>query len=327
VAELDGSGGLSELESRITRAVDAIAPSVAVVRGLRARGRPEPYPGGPGSQQGSAVVIDRAGRLLTNEHVVDGATDLTVRLADGREVPASVVGADPGTDVALVRIEAEGLVPARLGDSEGLRVGQVVLAVGHALGLPGGPTVSFGLVSALARPLPGSDFIFEGLLQTDAAINPGNSGGPLVDLEGRVVGLNAAMIPFAQGVGFAIPIHAASRVAEELARRGRVVRPWIGVSVAEIGPELAARHALEVRSGLLIAEVVARSPSHRAGLRPGDVLSRVGPFRVRSVRELLEALSKYPIGGDVEVEFRRRGALQGTSLPLQEIPPAAGRRG
>ncbi len=317
---MTGAAALPEVEARIVGAVGAIAPSVAVVRVRRDRVR-RGWRDGPGEAQGSAIVLSRSGDLLTNEHVVEGAREVRVHLADGRDVGARVVGGDPATDVALVHADAEDLSPAALGDSESLRVGQIVLAVGHALGLPGGPTVSLGVVSALGRPLPGSDFIFEGLLQTDAAINPGNSGGPLVDLEGRVVGVNSAMMPFAQGVGFAVPIHAAVRIVDEIRRRGRVVRPWIGVSVAEVGPDLATRFALTPRSGLYVAEVVPRSPSHRAGIAPGDVVERVGPFPVRSVRDLLEAMSRFPVGSDVEVEFRRRGLLQSTRVPLQETPP------
>jgi serine protease Do len=312
---------LTELEERIPAAVEAIAPSVAVVESLRvgrARARaPFGYPA-----EASAVVVDPAGFLVTNQHVVEGATALKVRLPDGRELAGEVVGGDEVTDVALVSVNASGLPAARTGASESLRVGQVVLAVGNALGLPGGPTVSMGVVSALGRPLPGSDFIFEGLIQTDAAINPGNSGGPLVDLSGAVVGINAAMVPFAQGVGFAIPIHAVSRIVAELRQRGRVVRPWIGVTVAELRADLARSHGLEPNSGLLVAEVVARSPAHRAGLKTGDVITRVGPFEIRSVRELLESLAGFPVGSDVELAFRRRGSPLAASVPLQERPEA-----
>ncbi len=313
---------LTDLEGRIVSAIGTVGPSVASVSTLRpARRRGI----GPFSMpaEATAVVIDRGGFLLTNQHVVDGATRLDVHLSDGRDLPGEVVGGDAVTDIALVRVDARDLAAARLGDSEGLRVGQIVLAIGNALGLPGGPTVSMGVVSALGRPLPGSDFVFEGLVQTDAAINPGNSGGPLADLSGEVVGINTAMVPFAQGVGFAIPIHAAQRIANELRERGRIVRPWIGVKVTDLTEGLARQHGLEPDSGLLVAEVVPRSPSHRAGLRAGDVLDRVGPFGVRSVRQLLESLSKYPVGTDVEIGFRRRGFALAASVPLQESPPAS----
>lgn len=315
----------SELESRIVSAVEGIAPSVASVESLRVgrRQRAGPF-ASPG--QATGLVFDRTGYLLTNQHVVEGATALQVHLADGRELSGEVVGGDAVTDVALVKVDAVDVPAARLGDSDALKVGQIVLAVGHALGLPGGPTVSTGVVSALGRPLVGSDFIFEGLVQTDAAINPGNSGGPLLDLSGAVIGINTAMVPFAQGVGFAIPIQAVRRIAEELRQRGRVVRPWFGVMVAELVPGLARSHGLAPGSGLLIADVVARSPAHRAGLRPGDVLHRVGPFEVRRVRELLETLSKFPVGSEAQVAVRRRGHELTVSVPLEETPEAPAAR-
>ena len=315
-----------DFESRIVSAVESVGPSVASVESLRFGRGPRRAPFAmPAS--GSGVVIDRTGYLVTNHHVVDGATAVTVHLADGRTLPAEVVGGDPGTDLALVRVDAVDAPAARLGDSSALRVGQVVLAVGHALGLPGGPTVSTGVVSALGRPLPGSDLVFEGLLQTDAAINPGNSGGPLADLDGSVVGINTAMVPFAQGVGFAIPVDAVRRVSEELRRHGRVVRPWVGVVVAELRPDVARSHGLVPHSGLLVTEVVPRSPAHRAGLRPGDVLVGVGPFEVRSVRALLEALGRFPIGADIEVRLTRRGLATAVTVGLAETPEPPAVRG
>ncbi len=310
---------LSAVELDITRAISAISPSVAAVSTLRVnrrRGRgPFAFPAAA-----SAVVLDPAGLLITNQHVVDEATELTVHLADGRELPGEVLGGDAVTDIAVVRVDAKDLPAATRGNSEELKVGQLVLAIGNALGLPGSPTVSAGVVSAVGRPLPGSDFIFEGLIQTDAAINPGNSGGPLVDLNGAIVGINTAMVPFAQGVGFAIPVHAVERISIELRAKGRVVRPWMGVQLADLRPEIARQVGREPWSGLWVAEVVPRSPAHRAGLRPGDVLQRVGPFEVRRVRELLQALANFPVGSDVAVSFSRRGATLSTNVPLQEPP-------
>ncbi len=315
---------LTEIEGRIISAVEAIAPSVAGVESLRIGRRrgegPFAMPAGA-----TAVVIDPKGYLITNQHVVEGATQIRVQLADGRSLDGEVLGGDAVTDLALVRVDAVDVPAVRFGDSSSLKVGQIVLAVGHALGLPGGPTVSTGVVSALGRPLPGADFIFEGLVQTDAAINPGNSGGPLSDLSGSVIGINTAMMPFAQGVGFAIPIQAVARIAKELRERGRVVRPWIGVMVTELRPSLARQYGYAPGSGLLVAEVVPRSPAHRSGLRPGDVVRRVGPFDVRTVRDLLEGLSKFPVGSDVEVSLERRGSPITVSVPLQESPESPAR--
>ena len=312
---------LVEVEQEVVRAVEAIAPSVALVDTVRVgRSRRGPPWGVPA--QATALVIDPAGVLVTNQHVVEGSTDVRVSLQDGRRLPARVLGGDAVTDLAVLRVPATDLPAARWGNSDELRVGQFVLAVGNALGLPGGPTVSLGVVSALGRPLPGSDFVFEGLIQTDAAINPGNSGGPLVDLTGAAVGLNFSMAAFAQGVGFAIPIQAVRRISGELARSGKVVRPWVGVSVAEIGESLSRKARVEPRSGLYVAEVVGRSPAHRAGLKPGDVLTKVGPFDVRSVRDLLEALAQFPVGSEVGVQYLRRGAVLFTLVPLLETPEA-----
>lgn len=315
---------LSKLEERITTAVESLGRSVAGVESLRGEAR-RPRAGLALPARATAVVIDRKGYLVTNQHVVEGASQVVVHLVDGRTLPAEVLGGDAVTDVALLRVDAIDAPAAALGDSESLKVGQMVLAIGHALGLPGGPTVSTGVVSALGRPLPGSDFVFEGLIQTDAAINPGNSGGPLADLSGSVIGLNTAVVPFAQGVGFAIPAHAVRRILEELRREGRVVRPWVGAVVADLRPEVARGRGLVPWSGLLVTEVVRRSPAHRAGLRPGDVLHRVGPFEVRRVRDLLEGLSKFPVGSDVDVAIERRGQPIVASLPLEEHPepPAA----
>lgn len=313
---------LTELESRITSAVAEVGPGVASVESLKLVRRSRW--GGPfgAPAEATAFVIDSSGYLVTNQHVVDGAARLLVRLADGQELPGEVVGGDAVTDLALVKVDAVGLHAPRRGRSEDLQVGQIVLAIGNALGLPGGPTVSMGLVSALGRPLPGSDFVFEGLIQTDAAINPGNSGGPLVDLSGAVVGVNTAMIPFAQGVGFAIPIQAVARVADELRTKGRIVRPWMGVTVAELRPEIASRYSLEANSGLLVGEVVARSPAHKAGLKAGDVITRIGPNEVRSVRDLVGALAQFPVGSDVAIAYRRRGNQYATTVPLGETPEA-----
>jgi serine protease Do len=313
---------VTELEERITTAVAAVARNVAGVESLRTR-RPTKGADPDVVGRATAVVLEPGGLLVTNFHVVDGADRIRVHLPDGRDLEGRAVGGDPATDVALVKVDGIQLTPAELGDSERLRVGQPVLAVGYALGLPGEPTVSLGVVSALHRPLPGSDFIFEGLVQTDAAINPGNSGGPLVDLDGRVVGINAAMVAFAQGVGFALPIHAVVRIADELRQRGRVVRPWIGVKVAELGPDLARQHGLPTGSGLWVAEVVARSPAHRAGVRPGDLLQQLGPFPIQRVRDLLEGLAKFPVGSDVPLGLQRRGQPVIVSVPVQEGPEAA----
>ncbi len=188
---------LTSLEGQITGAVEKLSESVVSIDSVRVT-RNFAYGVVPIEGKGSGVIIDPRGYVVTNNHVIDGATRVQVHLKDGRSFVGEVVGSDPSTDIAVVRIEAENLPAASLGDSEKLKVGQFALAIGNTLGFQGAPTVSLGVVSALGRPLPGADFIFEGLIQTDTAINPGNSGGPLADISGSVIGMNTAMIPYAQ---------------------------------------------------------------------------------------------------------------------------------
>jgi S1-C subfamily serine protease len=296
---------LTGFETRVTDAVDRVSESLVTINSMRLERRL--YGLVPSEGQGSGVVLDRKGLIITNNHVIDGASRVHVNLKDGRTLVGEVVGSDEQTDVAVVKVEADDLPAAELGDSESLRVGQFVLAIGNALGLPGGPTVSMGVLSAIGRPLPGADFIFEGLLQTDAAVNPGNSGGPLADLDGRVVGINTAMVPFAQGVGFAIPINTVKRIAAEILEKGRVTRHWIGIAGVDLTPELARRYGMATESGFLVAELVRGSPAHMAGLREGDVIVGAGGSEVKRTRDLLVQISKVPEGETLFLDVDRRG--------------------
>jgi len=296
----------SDFEKRVVDAVEKVGESIVSVSSTRL----ERHVFGvvPLEGQGSGVVIDRRGLIITNNHVIDGASQVHVGLKDGRTFVGEVVGSDEATDVAVIRLEAEDLPAADLGDSESLRVGQFVLAIGNALALPGGPTVSTGVLSAKGRPLPGTDFIFEGLLQTDAAVNPGNSGGPLADLDGRVIGITTMMIPYAQGMGFAIPINTVKRIAQDILEKGSVIRPWIGISGVDVSPPLARRYGIQTTTGFLIAEVTPGSPASLAGLRPGDVVFGAGGSEVRQTKDLLFALSKIPPGGSIMLEVNRMGS-------------------
>ena len=177
-----------------------------------------------------------------------------------------------------------------------------------------------GVISALGRPLPGTDFVVEGLVQTDAAINPGNSGGPLADLEGRVIGLNTAMIPFAQGVGFAIPSETIKRIVEQISKHGRVIRPWLGISGLDVNRSVARRYGLSTESGVLLAEVMRDSPAHAAGLREGDIVVNIDEHKVEQMKDLVSALSKSSIGKEVAVHFVRTGTTYETRLRLAETP-------
>ncbi len=309
----------SDLEDKITGAVDKVSESVVSINSMRSA-RDFRFGTVPVEGMGSGVVVNSKGYIVTNNHVVSEAARVQVQLRDGRNLIGEVIGSDAPTDLALVRVQADDLPAAGLGDSEKLKVGAFVLAVGNALGLPGGPTVSAGVISAVGRMLPGADFIFEGFIQTDAAINPGNSGGPLADLRGEVIGINTAVIPSAHGVGFAIPVNTVKSVVEQILSEGRVVRPWLGIYGADVNAALVRRYALPVDSGVLVVDVSPGSPSYEAGLRAGDVLTQMGPHEVSCMKDLLVALSKLRIGEEVVLSLIRMGVEGRTSIRLVEAP-------
>jgi serine protease Do len=270
---------------------------------------------------GTGVIVAERGFMVTNFHVVEGVSEAQVLLADGRNFRGTVAGADPATDLAVLRLEGHDLPHVVLGDSDLVRVGQFAIAVGNSLGLPGGPTVSLGVVSALGRPLPGSDFVLDGLLQTDAAINPGNSGGPLANLRGEVIGINTAMVPYAQGVGFAIPSNTVRTVVDQVLLQGRVVRPWLGISGVSVGqaPDTAAE--LSVGTGVLVMEVAEGGPAARAGVWAGDVIQRVANHPVSTLHDLLKALATVPVGGHVDLTVVRGRRSRAVVVQLGEAPP------
>jgi len=310
---------LAGFESQITTAVEKLSESVVNIDSVRVA-RNYGYGFVPIEGKGSGVIIDPRGYVITNNHVIDGAARVQVHLKDGRSYVGEVVGADSQTDVAVIKVDAENLPAASLADSEKLKVGQIVLAIGNSLGLQGGPTVSMGVVSALGRPLPGADFIFEGLIQTDTAINPGNSGGPLADINGRVIGLNTAMIPYAQGVGFAIPSNTVKFVSNQILEHGRVIRPWLGISGANLNPALARRYDIATDSGVLVVEIDSRGPAYEAGLRVGDVLVELGSQKVKEMKDVISALSKLHVREYVDVGFVRLGGKRSASIRLIESP-------
>jgi len=310
---------LSDLNDQIIKAVEKLSGSVVSIDSVRLA-RDYRFGVVPLEGQASGVIIDSTGYIVTNNHVIDGAAKVQVTLKDGRTFVGEVVGTDPATDVALVRVDGVNLPVANLGDSESLKAGQIVLAIGNALGLPGGPTVSMGVIGALGRPLPGTDFVLEGFIQTDAAINPGNSGGPLADLSGNVIGINTAMIPFAQGVGFAIPTHTVNRVVEQIIRHGRVVRPFLGISGVDMNPAIARRFNLPADSGVLLAEVGRDTPAYEGGLRSGDIIVRVGDQEIKQMRDLLLSLSGVSVGNVLRILFLRGGREHETSVRLVESP-------
>ena len=257
---------------------------------------------------GSGVIVTAEGYILTNNHVVEAADDIEVALQDGRKYKAKVAGADPDSDLAVLRINAGAKLPAiTLAQPESVRVGDWVLAIGNPFGV--GQTVTSGIVSALGRTHLGIN-TFENFIQTDAAINPGNSGGALVDSRGDLIGINTAIYSQSggsMGIGFAIPISLAKSVMDQIIRTGAVTRGWIGIEVQEITPELAESFKLADTKGALIAGVMRGSPADRAGIRPGDILLAVAGKKVSNAQTMLELIAGQTPGAQVPLRLRRDG--------------------
>jgi serine protease Do len=238
-----------------------------------------------GRAAGSGVIVDPRGYILTNNHVVENAGEVEVRLSDDRKFQATIVGRDPKTDLAVLKIEAPpGSLPvADPGDSDKLRVGQWAVAIGNPFGLD--RTVTVGIISATGRTRVGVA-TYEAFIQTDASINPGNSGGPLLNLEGKVIGINTAIVSAGQGIGFSIPINMARDIMQQLIARGKVVRGWLGIVIQDLTPELAAGFGVQPESGVLVADVMKDAPAEAAGLRPGDIIVEFAGQPVKEVTEL-----------------------------------------
>lgn len=269
---------------------------------------------------GSGVIFDQHGYILTNDHVIAGAQDIQVVLSDGRQFTGRVLGRSPANDLAIVQIQGDNLPVAPLGDSDRLRVGQWVVAIGNALGLEGGPTVTAGVVSALNRtisPGPGEP-PFGPLIQTDAAINPGNSGGPLVNLAGEVVGINTAKIQTAEGIGFAIPINKAKEIVQQLLEAQP--RAYLGITSTTVTPALAAAYGLPVSRGVLVIDVESGGPAERAGLQSGDIIVRVDDRSVETTQDLQAVLDRYKPGDSVTLTVNRNGRERSVTVTLGEAP-------
>jgi serine protease Do len=260
---------------------------------------------------GTGIIIDAEGHIVTNNHVISLDTNqpargITVTLSDGREFSARLVGADEPTDLAVLQITAESLTPAALGDASKLEVGEEVVAIGHALNLPGGPTVTRGVVSATDRLIQEDPYMIPGAIQTDAAINPGNSGGPLVNSAAEVVGITTQVIRgTAEGLGFAISIDTAKPIIEELIANGRVERGILGIRLINITPEIAQEYDLPVQSGVGIGSLDPSGPAAVAGLRTGDIVVRIAGEDVNNSGDLIRILTEHKGGETVKVEYYR----------------------
>jgi serine protease Do len=274
----------------------------------------------PVQGMGSGFIIDPKGYILTNNHVIGGAEKIDVTLASGEVLPGKIVGTCVSDDIAVVKVDGKNLSTAELGDSEQLKVGQTVFAIGNPFGLAGGPTVTKGVISAVKRSIRSERGLIENLVQTDASINPGNSGGPLVDVHGKVVAISTAIVPFAQGIGFAIPVNSAKRCATEIITHGRVMRPWLGVSGLSLTSEIAAYYNLPVDKGALITEVMPDSPAEKAEMQRGDIVIGFGDKAVNSVEDLVKEIQKRKIGEKARVLLLRDGEKWIADVKLDQTP-------
>lgn len=308
---------LTQLEDTITKVVDDVGPSIVTISTVQiardAYLRPFPIEG-----MGSGIILSSDGLLVTNHHVVRGARHAEVALSDGRRLEAEILREDPDADLALLRVNADGLPPAALGDSDRLRVGQLAIAIGSPFGqYLNGPTVTVGVVSALHRNLAGPGGVIEDLIQSDAPINPGNSGGALLDSEGRVMGINTAIIPQAQGIGFAVPVNRVTALVAEAEAGGRVARPTLGVGGITLNRRVAQEAELPIDAGVGVLNVQPGSPAAKGGLRPRDVIVSVDGDPLRSVVQLRSKVGAHRPGDTVKLRVRRGDGERDVAIVLE----------
>ncbi|NWG02481.1 MAG: DegQ family serine endoprotease [Syntrophaceae bacterium] len=265
---------------------------------------------------GSGFIMSRDGYILTNNHVVEDADQIKVKLANGKEFGGKIVGRDPKTDLALIKISSSSdLQPLTLGNSDELKVGSWVVAVGSPFGLE--QTVTAGIVSAKGRVIGSGPY--DNFIQTDASINPGNSGGPLINMKGEVVGINTAIIASGQGIGFAIPINMAKEIAPQLQEKGHVTRGWLGVSIQEVTPELAKSFGLKEKKGALVAQVVSGSPAGKAGIEQGDVIVEFDGKEITDSKDLPRMVASTPVGKAVTIQLIRNGKVLDRQVKVGEM--------
>jgi Do/DeqQ family serine protease len=325
---------LRAMEDAFTRVADRVMPAVVNVSTVPRRGAPgggeevpeafreffEEFRRRPPSTRasGSGVIVDANGYILTNNHVIENAAEITVRLSDARKFPAKLVGRDAKTDLAVLQVDVQAPLPAaELGDSDSLRIGQWAIAIGNPFGLD--RTVTVGIISATARTRVGVA-TYENFIQTDASINPGNSGGPLLNLDGRVVGINTAIVATGQGIGFAIPINMAKDVMRQLIARGRVVRGWLGIAIQDITDELAKSFDVGEREGVIVAQVMDGSPADAGGMKPGDVIVEFAGTAIRETPELQRRVAAVTPGQQIDVKVKREGRIVGFTITVGEMP-------
>ena len=301
---------VKDFDEMVTEAVEKVIPSVVNISEVKlirdAYLHVHPVPG-----VGSGFIIREDGYILTNAHVVLGSQETKVTLENGKIFSGKIRGVDTMMDLAVVRIEASGLHVPEMAKDGNLKIGQMAIAIGSPLGLVGGPTVTAGVVSALERSVQTEVTFMEGLIQTDAAINPGNSGGPLINSSGLVIGINSAIIPFAQGIGFAIPIEPAMWIAEQLMERGEVIRPWISINAVDVNPKLVAYYNLPIDKGVVITKLVPGSEADRSGIEIGDIIIQIDDAQINNVKDLIKVITKHEVGDIITLGlFRGQKKIQ-----------------
>ncbi len=267
---------------------------------------------------GSGVIIDKGGLILTNNHVIRDADEITVKFANKQEAKGKVVGTDPKTDLAVIRVSTkEDLPVVALGNSDALHVGQWAIAIGNPFGLD--HTLTVGVISATGRSEVGIA-AYENFIQTDASINPGNSGGPLLNIRGEVIGINTAIVASGQGIGFAIPVNMARKVMDDLVKKGKVTRGWLGVGIQPLTPELARSFALSADEGILVNQVMPKSPAEAAGLKTGDLILSVDGKAVKDPRELQRIIAETEIGKSLDMMILRDKTKRTVKVQVGEMP-------
>lgn len=326
----------SDTANSITQAVKLVGPAVvnidvtstppASTTGLpdvmrRFFGGPEEQPM-PREGKGSGMIINgQRGLVVTNNHVVQGANEIQVILADKRSFKGNVLGTDPYGDIALVRISGGNLPQVELGDSDRLQVGETTIAIGNPFGL--GNTVTAGVVSALGRELraPNTGFPLVNLIQTDAAINPGNSGGPLCDIHGRVIGMNTAIIPYGQGIGFAVGVNSIKQAVTQIEAHGHVDHPWLGVQMMNNNQQIADQLNAPTRDGVVVAQAIPGSPAAAAGVREGDVITAINGTKIQDTESLGAAIRNTHVGDTVTLTLYRGRQKLDLRVKIGPIPP------
>ncbi|HSW63047.1 MAG TPA: DegQ family serine endoprotease [Dissulfurispiraceae bacterium] len=330
---------IEETSRAFSEIVRAVSPSVVNISSTKVLKRQQvpfdeffdfltPFPDGKNRRfkeqsLGSGVIVSPDGYIVTNNHVVEQSSDIRILLHDKRSFKARVIGADPKTDIAIIKIDTKGLPVIPWGDSERLQVGEYVLAIGNAFGLNN--TVTMGIISAVGRADVGiADY--EDFIQTDAAINPGNSGGPLVNIRGEIIGINTAIFSKTggyQGIGFAVPSNMVLAVKDQLTKDGKVTRGWLGVTIQELTPEMAQKFGLKGADGVLVSDVAKGSPAARAGIQRGDIITEFSGRRINDVGMLRNMVAQSRIGSGVLVKLIRRDREMSVTATIVELPSDA----